>query len=65
MEGRVDEQRKDASGVAERAAPVLARCPLPKATRRAGAAAVLVLLFFLLKGLLWIAVPALLLWWGA
>lgn len=32
------------------------RCPVPKWSRRLGAAA---FLFFLVKGLLWVAVPAL------
>lgn len=37
-----------------------ARCPLPKVARRIGLVAIL---FFLIKGLLWLVVPALLVWW--
>lgn len=46
---------------AEQAAPVPAKCPVPKFARRLGAAA---FLFFLIKGLLWLLVPALILLWG-
>ena len=38
-----------------------AKCPLPKWGRRLGAAA---FLFFLIKGLMWLIVPAVLAWWA-
>lgn len=38
------------------ALPTAQRCPVPRLWRRLGAAA---FLFFLIKGLLWLAVPAL------
>lgn len=68
MERRVSEQRKNeradvvVGGALEQSAPVPAKCPLPKFARRLGAAA---FLFFLIKGLLWLLVPALLVWWGS
>ena len=47
------------TGVQE-AAATPARCPLPKTARRLGLAAIL---FFLIKGLAWLVVPALMVWW--
>ena len=52
-------KRKNVGGVdasaMEQAAPVPAKCPLPKFARRLGAAA---FLFFLIKGLvLWVFIP--------
>ncbi|HMN41538.1 MAG TPA: hypothetical protein PKE29_11885 [Phycisphaerales bacterium] len=38
-----------------------ARCPVPKVARRLGLAA---FVFFLIKGLAWLVVPALMVWWG-
>ena len=43
-------------------ASIAKRCPLPKWTRRLGAAA---FLFFLIKGLMWLIVPAVVVWWSA
>jgi hypothetical protein len=36
------------------------RCPLPKLARRMGVAAIV---FFVVKGLAWLALPAMLMWW--
>jgi hypothetical protein len=60
MESRREIDRPSDGGAAEQAAPLSARCPLPKVARRVAA---LTVLFFLIKGLLWLAVPALLVWW--
>jgi hypothetical protein len=58
-DGRVSRERADAMGV-EGLAAMPARCPVPKVARRLGAAAVL---FFLIKGLMWVVLPALVVWW--
>ncbi|HVU64987.1 MAG TPA: hypothetical protein VHC70_13485 [Phycisphaerales bacterium] len=60
VENRVEEHRKDGV-VSEQAAAAPARCPLPKVARRVGAAAVV---FFVVQGLLWLVVPAILMWLG-
>jgi hypothetical protein len=54
-------EREKVGGVVEAVKP--ASCPVKSPwVRRLGAAA---FLFFLIKGLLWLIVPALLVWWGS
>jgi len=52
-------ERSDAQAESVAAKPL--RCPLPRWARRLGVAA---FLLFLIKGLAWLIVPALLVWWG-
>lgn len=58
---RKDNQETQTTGAAEAAAPRVLGCPLPKWARRMGLA---VFLFFLIKGLLWLIIPAGLIVWG-
>jgi len=55
-------KRTTGEEVSQEVAATPAKCPLPKWGRRIGAAAIV---FFLIKGLAWLVVPALLVWWRA
>jgi hypothetical protein len=62
-ERRGDLQEHPATHAAAQARAVrVMGCPLPKWARRVGLAA---FVFFLVKGLLWLLVPAAVVWWGS
>jgi hypothetical protein len=59
MRHETNAQALEAGSANEAASPIAAKCPIPWWKRLT----LLTFMFFLIKGLAWLVVPAVLIWW--